>query len=292
MDSKDWIVNISNKSIPKEVLNFLSLGDKFALPVSNGNKSDYVGVILNFIKNFESRCLKLHSSIINDIRKFMVEVLSGFLKRTNHIKFVDKYVSTLFKKCKKYLRDNKDLMVRRVDKGQVTVIMEKSNYFKKMTDLLNDNTTYKKLDKDPNRRIMIRFNDLVKSWLNLGIIDEFVYKQLHMTTCTLPRSYGLPKIHKSGVPLRIIVSSIGAPTYNTVQYLLKILSDFIPKPKSHIKDSWTFVRKIKDLKVSNNQVLVSLDVVSLFPNIPKDLVMKGIRSRWHYISQFTKFSLD
>ena len=39
-----------------------------------------------------------------------------------------------------------------------------------------------------------------------------------------PKFYGLPKIHKEGIPLRPIVSSIGAASYETAKELAKILN--------------------------------------------------------------------
>ena len=37
--------------------------------------------------------------------------------------------------------------------------------------------------------------------------------------------------------------------------------------------------------------MMSLDVISLFTNIPLDLVLISIENRWYYISKFTKLSL-
>ncbi|XP_011862988.1 PREDICTED: uncharacterized protein LOC105559345, partial [Vollenhovia emeryi] len=66
----------------------------------------------------------------------------------------------------------------------------------------------------------------------------------------------------------------------------------VPKPKSYIKDSWTFVRKIKNIKITPDQSLVSFDATSLFTNIPKELALKSIESRWDSIETNTKFNLQ
>ncbi|XP_071580435.1 uncharacterized protein [Temnothorax nylanderi] len=65
----------------------------------------------------------------------------------------------------------------------------------------------------------------------------------------------------------------------------------IPKPRSHIKDSWSFVRRIANSNIDTDEILISLDVTALFTNIPKDLVCEGVRKRWHHISQYTKLNL-
>ncbi|XP_071581173.1 uncharacterized protein, partial [Temnothorax nylanderi] len=82
-----------------------------------------------------------------------------------------------------------------------------------------------------------------------------------------------------------------SPLYNIASYLHTILEDTLPKPKSYVKDSWSFVKIIKDVTISPDHILVSFDVTSLFTNIPKDLVLKGIEKRWHFISPHTNFSL-
>ena len=38
--------------------------------------------------------------------------------------------------------------------------------------------------------------------------------------------------------------------------------------------------------------MMSLDAISLFTNIPLDLVLISIEMRWHYISKFSKLSLE
>ena len=42
-----------------------------------------------------------------------------------------------------------------------------------------------------------------------------------------PRFYGLPKIHKPGIPLRPIVSFVNSPTYAISGYLARILSPVV-----------------------------------------------------------------
>ena len=135
------------------------------------------------------------------------------------------------------------------------------------------------------------YNSLVRSWRDNDIIDDFMYKQLNCTNGNLPRCCGLPKIHKDGFPLRIIVSTLGSPLYNIASFLHNVLNEAIPKPKSHITDSWTFAREIKNVRIHPDEILVSLDVTSLFTNIPKELVLKGIEKRWNKISKVTKLSL-
>ena len=41
------------------------------------------------------------------------------------------------------------MLVRKADKGNITVVLNKSDYNKKMNDLLNDQSIYEKIDSNP-----------------------------------------------------------------------------------------------------------------------------------------------
>ncbi|XP_071439457.1 uncharacterized protein [Hetaerina americana] len=89
-----------------------------------------------------------------------------------------------------------------------------------------------------------------------------------------PRLYGLPKIHKEGAPLRPIVSSIGAPTYNLAKHLTGILAPFVGSCEHHIKNSAEFVKTLRDIRLDNQDILASFDVISLFTKVPiKDTLL-------------------
>jgi len=151
---------------------------------------------------------------------------------------------------------------------------------------------YKLIKKDPLRTITNKTNNMLKAWLEGEIIDTYTYNVLRCTNRNLSRCYGLPKIHKNGSPLRVVISSVGSPLYNTARYLHVILSTSIKKPASNIKDSWFFANKINQTKIDPSDVLMSLDVTSLFTNIPRELVVKGITNRWNEIQSSTKMNLS
>ena len=85
------------------------------------------------------------------------------------------------------------------------------------------------------------------------------------------RLYGLPKIHKppvNGLPkYRPIISQIGSPTYMIAKFLLDFVQPFTTNEFT-VKDTFHFVSMIdgKDHRL----IMASLDVESLFTNIPLD----------------------
>ena len=83
-----------------------------------------------------------------------------------------------------------------------------------------------------------------------------------------PKFYGLPKIHKEGVPLRPIVSSIGAASYEISKELARILKPLVGKFIYHVQNTQDFIQQIKDIKLQEDQCMVSFDVKALFTSVP------------------------
>jgi len=122
---------------------------------------------------------------------------------------------------------------------------------------------------------------LLGRWKARGYIDNSTYKNLNVTDGILPRAYGLPKIHKAGYPLRIIIFSINSPLYKLAIYFHNIINKSINHPNTHVKNSFELVKKLKSLTFETNVQIASFDVVerrnmkdsSLLQNIMKTIVL-------------------
>jgi len=165
-------------------------------------------------------------------------------------------------------------------------------YKDKMNNLLSDEQTYALIEKDPTNKITSDLKVLLKRWKTSGFIEDFIYKRLLTTDGLLSRAYGLPKIHKNGCPLRIIISSIDSPLHSLLNFLHKILINAVKVPSSHIKNSFELVQKLSNTILEPNYTVISLDVVSLFTNIPMQLAVNSILKRWDCISNSTKITQE
>ena len=129
---------------------------------------------------------------------------------------------------------------------------------------------------------------ILNDWRLKGYLGKDIKKdEINNDNSNLARAYGLPKIHKENNPLRIIISDINSPTCILSKYLKTIITKSLPTPLSNIKNSWEFKQKIEKCKVPLNYVLLSLDVTSLFTNIPNKLVLIGLEKRWELIKNNT-----
>lgn len=92
--------------------------------------------------------------------------------------------------------------------------------------------------------------------------------------------YILPKIHKSGVPWRPIVSSCGASTDNISLYVDDHLGALVKTLPSYIKDTNDFLCKLQYIwNLPAESLLVTLHVVSLYNNILDNKGMDSCREK-------------
>ena len=154
--------------------------------------------------------------------------------------------------------------------------MDKEDYVHKARELL-DQLTYRSINNDPTTKYKNKLVNLLKSIKSEGEIDEALYKKLYPTGTGSPKFYGLPKIHKEETPLRPIVSSIGAASYETAKELAKILKPLVEKSMYHVHNTQDFIQQIKDIKLQKDQGMVSFDVKALFTSVPTKPAIKTIK---------------
>ena len=112
-----------------------------------------------------------------------------------------------------------------------------------------------------------------------GGLKDDLYRRLYPTGAVSPKFYGMPKIHKPGIPLRPIISSIGTVTYNTAKELARILKPLVGLSKHHIHNTIDFVQQIKEVKLKEDESMVSYDVTALFTSVPIPPVIKIIEEK-------------
>ena len=82
--------------------------------------------------------------------------------------------------------------------------------------------------------------------------------------------YTLTKINKPVLTGRPIISGCDGPTERISSFLDHILQPIAKVQKSYLKDTTQFINFIEQRKVPNNAILVSMDVTSLYTNIPQE----------------------
>ena len=84
-----------------------------------------------------------------------------------------------------------------------------------------------------------------------------------------PEFHLLPKMHKANNPGRSAISSVNCHTSRSSEFVDYYLQTEVKKLKSYVIDTTDFIKKIEATDhVSDDSYLVSLDVRSLYTNIP------------------------
>ena len=110
-------------------------------------------------------------------------------------------------------------------------------------------------------------------------LSEETYRRLFPTGAVSPKFYGLPKIHKPGIPLRSIVSSTGTATYNTAKELAKILKPLVGMSTHHVQNTRDFVEQLKAVRLKQGECIISYHVTALFTSVPIQPVVNIIQQR-------------
>ena len=108
-------------------------------------------------------------------------------------------------------------------------------------------------------------------------LDDGLKKKILPKDGTVPRIYGLPKVHKNGVPFRPILNTIGSPTYKLEKYLANLFKPLVGRTSSFVKDSASWIQEISNETLDENDILVRFDVVSLYTKILITNAIKTIR---------------
>ena len=90
--------------------------------------------------------------------------------------------------------------------------------------------------------------------------------------------YGLPKIHKTGTPLRPIVSSRGSVTYGMAKVIAKIPKPLVGELPHHIQSTSDFVNKVREITLLPGECPTSYAVTALFTSVPIDPALNVINN--------------
>ena len=127
-----------------------------------------------------------------------------------------------------------------------------------------------------------REKNLRSCLLNLkkeDVIDEHTYERLAPTGSKPGILYGLPKVHKTNPPFRPILSAIATCSYNLSKFLLSLLSPLLTS-RYLLSDTFSFLDELRNCDLdTDNVVMASFDVNSLFTNVPLDETIDIIINR-------------
>ena len=171
----------------------------------------------------------------------------------------------------KTLRE-KDLVIKPSDKSKSLVVMSKEAYKEKCLEILTVGENYEETDMSKEVLQQIVEKELKKVKSLKASLPTDIYKGLIRKNAKLPEFYGLPKTHKPGTPMRPVVAAFDGPLSGVSIVLERILNQLLKFVPAHIENTLGAVRSLEksfpELKVPHGTIIVSMDVVALYPSIP------------------------
>lgn len=263
------IFNFSSKSISARLKILLSFGLDFGLPVY---KLDFYEYFLSFERL--ASILKNHTVAtpftFNEVKKSLHTLSYKYFYGFKPFKVFSSVFSKADVNAIKSFASDKSIIVSKPDKGKAVVIQDRDDYKRKMDSILSDSSKFKTVPTTISQTIT-KLEDKINRFLSklkkLEMISDSIYNELFVSGSLPGVLYGLPKIHKIGIPLRPIFAACSTPAYKLAKFLVPILSPLTTNDYT-LNNSYEFVETLKGFNNCNDLYMVSYDVESLFTNIP------------------------
>ena len=166
------------------------------------------------------------------------------------------------------LQNNPDITIKPADKGGSIVIMNTTDYIPEAQRQLSNPQIYRIQNTDPTIIYNRYIHHLTDQAWRLGIIDGTTKENLQTKNPKIASFYLLPKIHKPNNPGRPIVNNIGSITEKISAFVDEHLRKFTPRIPSYVKDATHFINIMKNIQHEPSDLFVTIDVSSLYTNIP------------------------
>ena len=172
-------------------------------------------------------------------------------------------------------RERQTVTIKPADKNLGIVIMNTDDYIQQCVAQLSDTTTYQLATSYPATDIERRLSNTVAAFKKtLESFKKRLYTYLKdgPRKPRIPQIYGLPKIHKPFTtlpPIRPIVSQTLSRTTPSARFIDHVLQPLAQSYNDYLHNSRALSLLLQDLHVPDNAILVTIDVVSLYPSIPQ-----------------------
>ena len=265
------IFNYSNRILTASESKILLLGLDFGLPLRKLNFNKYYLI-------FEKLFLQLQNFNIYNYLPNSEQTFKSLLKTVCHKYFHSFkpsksyhsiFTNSDFRTLKKLSQD-KSIYVTKPDKGCGVVILNRRDYEQKVYSVINDPDKFEEIHVDEKKlliKLEDKLNNTLRSLKTKGNITESFYNECFTSGSQLGKLYGLPKVHKSNCPVRPIVAAYGSFNFSLGKHIVPLISHLADNQYS-LKNSYDFADTIRTLSDANNSFMCSLDISSLYTNIP------------------------
>ena len=165
------------------------------------------------------------------------------------------------------MNDN-EIIIKPADKGSAVVIWIKHDYLLEASNQLSDTNVYCESNSSTLQKVNSEIKSVLRDIFNLKETDQKIMNYLTVKKLQLGRFYLLPKIHKQtmNVPGRRLISNNGTASF--LDFHLKNIIPGIPHILDDTRGSFYRIEQLQN--IPKGTLLVSFDVVGIYPHIPHD----------------------
>ncbi|CAF1505381.1 unnamed protein product, partial [Adineta ricciae] len=190
-----------------------------------------------------------------------------------------------------------NIVLRKTDKSKVFHLGKIDDYNKKSNDYMDKTQAYQcPGTQDPLPDLIQRTNKYLLDLRLAKWITQKQYEQLcvNQQEVELAHLYYLPKAHKTGTPLRPIISGLKHPTIKISKFLDDLLRPLFDKMAldTTVTSGFELLKKLKERSIQNlkqETLLCTIDVADLYTMIPQVegvLALKKINNYFSLNGQF------
>ena len=176
------------------------------------------------------------------------------------------------------MKQNKETNLKKADKGSTTVVMNTIDKIQEGQIQIKDQNNYRPLDNPMVKETHSKVSCLITDLYHGNHIDNMTKKWLSQkpNPPRIPEFYTLTKIHKPVITGRLIISGCDGPTERISSFFDTLLQPISKSQESYLKDTTNFINFIERTSINKETFLVSMDVTSLYTNIPQEEGIKTV----------------
>ena len=165
--------------------------------------------------------------------------------------------------------------------------MDTGDYITQCITHLANPEIYRQVDNFPTEVIAHNISEVIiahKSQIHGYSKPLYFFLQPNTKRSRIPQFYGIPKIHKQFEmlpPMRPIVShtqSLLAPAARLIDHVLQPLAQSYT---DYVQNSTSLILHLQDFIIPSNALLVTIDVIGLYPSIPQDECLRIVCEQMH-----------
>lgn len=263
--------------IPGEVKFILAFGPKFSVPLP---MNEYrMKLLLHGIHKLNKFHLAVYEqrTISAITKEHMLKTRNSNMRQSSN--YLQQFIIHCYNCTLKFFSDNEDHIIAMADKGNITIIMQKNDYIRKVEAHLSDVTTYQRLNVSSHIGYGKRNEFFLKKLAELNVMSRNAIPAIVATETQIPNMYGLIKMHKDDKPIRPVVNTRSAPGYTIARLLTKILTPVQETHKYNVRNSIDVIERLRYLSPDPEEIFATFDIASMYTNIDIDMAINAINKR-------------